>query len=71
MSVRPDEEAQHEVPAVAPPPVAYIAAFVAYLVLGYVFRSVFLNWIIGPLFLVGSLYVVPRLLGRRAAEPAG
>ena len=60
MSLRPGEEAQHEVPAVGPPPIAYIATFVVYLVLGYLFRSVFLNWIIGPLFLVGSLYVVPR-----------
>jgi len=71
VSLRPGEEAQHEVPAVAPPPIAYIATFVVYLVLGYLFRSVFLNWIIGPLFLVGSLYVVPRLLGRRAPQAAG
>lgn len=71
MSRGPGEEAEHEVPAVAPPPMAYVATLVLYLVLGYAFRSVFLNWIVGPLFLVGCLHVVPRLLGRRAPEPAG
>ena len=71
MSLRPCEETQHEVPAVAPPLIAYVATLVVYLVLGYVFRSVVLNWIIGPLFLVGCLYVVPRLLGRRGPKAAG
>jgi len=71
VSLRPDEEAQHEVRAVAPPLVAYLVTLVVYLVLGYVFRSVFLNWIVGPLFLVGCLHVVPRLLGRRAPKAAG
>ena len=71
MSLGTGEEAQHEVPAVAPPPIAYVATLVVYLVLGYLFRSVVLNWIIGPLFLVGCLHVVPRLLGRRAPKAAG
>jgi len=71
VSLGPGEEAQHEVPAVAPPLVAYVATLVVYLVLGYLFRSVVLNWIIGPTFLVCSLYVLPRLLGRRGPKAAG
>ncbi len=71
MSLRPGEETQHEVPAVAPPPIAYVATLVVYLVLGYLFRSVVLNWIIGPTFLVCSLYTLPRLLGRRGPKAAG
>jgi len=51
--------------------VAYLATLVVYLVLGYQFRSVVLNWIVGPLFLVGCLHVAPRLLGRRAPKAAG
>lgn len=71
MSVRSGEEVQSEPAAVAPPLVAYVATFIVYLILGYLFRSVVLNWIIGPLFLVGCLHVLPRLLGRRAAKAAG
>jgi len=40
-------------------PWAYLAALVAYVVLGLLFRSVVLNWIVGPLFLLLSLYLLP------------
>ena len=37
-----------------------------YIVLGVAFKSVVLNWIIGPLWLVLTLFVVPNLV--RAAR---
>ncbi len=46
------------------PAAAYVAAFVVYVVLGYFLKSVVLNWIVGPLFLLLVLYVVPKALGR-------
>ena len=45
-------------------PAAYVVAFVVYVTLGYFLKSVVLNWIIGPLFLLLVLYVVPKALGR-------
>ena len=49
----------------------YLAAFVVYVVLGLAFKSVVLNWIVGPLFLLLTLHVLPSALrrlwpGRRA-----
>jgi hypothetical protein len=46
-----------------PGPWHYLLAFVVYVALGVLTRSVVLNWIVGPLFLLLSLYVVPRLVG--------
>lgn len=43
---------------------AYLAAFVVYVGLGLVVKSAVLNWLVGPLFLVIVLDVIPRL-GRR------
>jgi hypothetical protein len=40
----------------------YVLAFVVYVALGVLTRSVVLNWIVGPLFLLLALYVVPRLV---------
>jgi hypothetical protein len=40
-----------------------VLAFVVYVVLGVLTRSVVLNWIVGPLFLLLALYVVPKLAG--------
>ena len=39
---------------------AYVAAFLAYVALGLLTRSVVLNWIVGPLFPLLALYLVPR-----------
>ena len=49
---------------------AYVASFVVYVVLGYFFTSVVLNWIVGPLWLVATLHLLPRALGldRRGAR---
>jgi hypothetical protein len=46
-----------------PGPWLYVLAFVVYVVLGLLTRSVVLNWIVGPLFPLLFLYVVPRLAG--------
>jgi hypothetical protein len=46
------------------PAAAYVAAFVVYVVLGYFLKSVVLNWIVGPLFLLLVLYVVPKAFGK-------
>jgi Flp pilus assembly protein TadB len=52
----------------------YAAALVGYVVAGYFLKSVLLNWLVGPLFLLIVLYLVPTLvrrLGRRPrTEPA-
>lgn len=46
------------------PAAVYAFAFAAYVALGYVLKSVVLNWLVGPLFLVVVLYVVPSSLVR-------
>ena len=46
-------------------PAAYVAALVVYVVLGYFLKSAILNWIVGPLWLVLVLHVLPKALGRR------
>ena len=47
---------------------AWTATFGSYVALGYVFRSVFLNWIVGPLYPLVVMYLLPtaarRVLGR-------
>ena len=45
-----------------PRPWQYGLAFVVYVALGLVTRSVVLNWVIGPLFLLLTLYLLPRAL---------
>ena len=54
-----------------PGPAWFVATFVGYVVLGLVTRSVVLNWVVGPLWLLVTLYVLPeavrRLRGRGAA----
>ena len=42
---------------------SYFIVLVLYIVLGYNFKTVFLNWIVGPLFLVITLYYIPLLTG--------
>ena len=71
MSVRSGAEDEQVAPATAPPIAAYVAALVVYIALGYLLKSVLLNWIIGPLFLLAVLHLVPRFLGRRGSVDAG
>lgn len=46
------------------PIAAYVAAFVVYVALGVIVKSVVLNWIVGPTFLLLTLYALPRGLRR-------
>ena len=47
------------------PAAAYVAALVVYIALGYFLKSAVLNWIVGPLWLVLVLHVIPKAIGRR------
>ena len=49
-----------------PGPWLYVLAFVVYVVLGLLTRSVVLNWIVGPLFLLLTLYLLPLAVRRLA-----
>lgn len=42
----------------------FVAAFVGYVVLGLLTRTVVLNWIIGPLWLLITLYLLPTAVRR-------
>ena len=43
----------------------FVVVFVIYVVLGVMGKTFLLNWIIGPLFLVITLELIPRLFGRK------
>ncbi len=58
-------------PPGAPPVAAYLLALAVYIVLGYFLRSVVLNWIIGPVFLLIALYLLPRLVRSSPSKHAG
>ena len=45
-------------------PWAWAALLVVYVALGLVLKSVVLNWIVGPLFPLVFLYLLPRWAGR-------
>jgi hypothetical protein len=45
-------------------PWGYLTALVVYVALGLVLRSVVLNWIVGPLFLLLTLYLLPLAVRR-------
>ena len=64
--VRPQEPS-----TLGPPPAAYLATLVVYIALGFVLRSVVLNWIVGPLFLLAALHLLPRLVRPAASNDAG
>lgn len=56
--------AEPQVVEEAIPPGAYVGAFLLYVVLGYFLKSIVLNWIVGPLFLVLVLHALPALFRR-------
>ncbi len=64
-------EAKEEPPAVAPPAAAYVVALAVYVALGYFLKSALLNWVVGPLFLFGALYLLPRLVRHRPRRDGG
>ncbi len=43
----------------------WVAAMAVYVVLGVTLKSVVLNWIVGPLFPLLVLYLIPTALGLR------
>jgi hypothetical protein len=45
--------------------VPFVVVFVIYVTLGVMGRTFLLNWIIGPLFLLITLELIPRVLGRK------
>ena len=50
----------------------YVPVFLLYVALGLLTKSLVLNWIVGPLFPLLVLYVVPHLVGlgrRRLGDP--
>lgn len=49
----------------------FVVALVSYVALGLATRSVVLNWIVGPLYLVVALWMVPRGVRRLAGTVRG
>ena len=50
------------------PAYAYLVALAVYVALGLVARSLVLNWIVGPLFPMLVLYLIPRTMRRRLSR---
>ena len=48
---------------------AYLVALGLYVLLGLVFKSAVLNWVVGPLFPLAVLYLLPNLLRRKGIRP--
>jgi hypothetical protein len=46
----------------------YVVALVVYVVLGLLTRSVVLNWVVGPLFPLIALYLVPLAVRKLGAS---
>jgi len=44
---------------------AWSITFVAYVALGYATKGLVLNWIVGPLFPLLALVILPRILRRQ------
>ena len=49
----------------------YLLAFVSYVVLGLLFKTWVLTWIVGPFYLVITLYYLPNALRRAGAARIG
>jgi hypothetical protein len=41
----------------------WVLILVVFVALGFTFKSVVLNWVIGPIFPLITLYLIPRALG--------
>jgi uncharacterized membrane protein len=54
-----------------PSPWLFVPVFVLYVVLGLLAKSAVLNWIVGPLFPLLVLYVIPHLAGRARRRLVG
>ena len=53
-----------------PRPGWFVASFALYVTLGVLFKSTVLNWVVGPLWLVLTLWLVPAL-ARRVRDAMG
>lgn len=67
MSSSPPEDEAPPPPGVGPPVAAYAVTLAVYIGLGYLLGSVVLNWIVGPLFLLAALHLLPRFV--RSSPP--
>ncbi len=47
-----------------PPPGWFVASFLLYVALGLVFKTAVLNWIVGPLWLLLTIWFVPAAFRR-------
>ena len=54
-----------------PRPSWFVASFALYVTLGLLFKSAVLNWIVGPLWLVLTLWLLPALARRARALVGG
>ena len=68
---RQGDDEQREPERLGPSPVAYLATLVVYIVLGFFLKSVVLNWIVGPMFLLVALHLLPRLVRSVPSNHAG
>lgn len=50
---------------------AWIALLAIYVVLGLVVKSAVLNWIVGPIFPLVCLYLLPKVFGRAKPDASG
>ena len=54
-----------------PPAAWFVVTFVVYVILGLVVKSTVLNWIIGPLWLLITLFLLPTMVRRARARVGG
>lgn len=45
-------------------PVGFVLLLVSYVALGLLWKSAVLNWVVGPLYPLAVVYLLPRLLSR-------
>ena len=50
--------------------IGFVLALASYVALGYVFKSLVLNWLVGPLYLLVVLHLVPAGVRRLRRGPA-
>ena len=58
------KDADRERPEALTGAVAFVVALVVYIALGLVLKSAVLNWIVGPLFPLFALYLLPAAVRR-------
>lgn len=51
--------------------IGYLLAFVSYVILGFFFKTWVLNWIVGPFYIVITMYYLPNALRRAGLVSTG